>query len=40
MPTINTKIKNRIDSQANWDAATGVPLAGEILIYNTTPPQN
>ena len=33
--TINTRIQEKRDSTANWNAAQGfVPLQGELIIYN------
>ena len=33
--TINTRIQNKRDTTANWNAARGfVPLAGEVIVYN------
>ena len=32
--TINTRIQNKRDTTANWNAARGmIPLAGEVIIY-------
>ena len=33
--TINTRIQNKHDIEANWNKATGfIPLAGEIIVYD------
>jgi hypothetical protein len=32
--TIHTRIQNKHDIQANWERATFVPLAGELIIYD------
>ena len=35
MSTVNTRIKSKHDTTANWNAARGfIPLAGEIIIYD------
>lgn len=35
MSTVNTRIKSKHDTAANWNAARGfIPLAGEIIIYD------
>lgn len=32
--TVNTRIQNKRDTTANWNAARGfVPLAGEVIVY-------
>jgi len=34
MSTINTRIKLKRDTTANWNAARGfIPLEGEVIIY-------
>lgn len=33
--TVNSRIQQKRDSTANWNAARGmIPLAGEIIVYN------
>lgn len=35
MSTVNTRIKSKHDTTANWNDARGfIPLAGEIIIYD------
>lgn len=31
--TLNTRIQNKIDTEANWNSVTWVPLEGEVIIY-------
>lgn len=33
MPTINTRVKNKHDTEANWSKSNLVPLNGEIIIF-------
>lgn len=33
MPTINTRVKNKHDTEANWSKSNLIPLNGEIIIF-------
>lgn len=31
--TLITRIQNKIDTEANWNSATWIPLEGEVIVY-------
>ena len=35
MKTVDTRIKQKHDTQANWETSTLIPLDGELIIYDT-----